>query len=60
MENKKLLTVKEVAALLCTKESHIRNMVHKKTIPYLKIGGYLRFDHESILEWLKQHTSTVK
>jgi len=46
------LTAKEVADYLKVSEGHIRNLVYKGNIPFLKIEGVgLRFDKLEIENW---------
>ena len=47
-----ILTVKEVAAQLKFSEATIRKYVLKKSIPYYKVGGSVRFMQTEIDEWL--------
>ena len=54
VELRRLLDVDELAALLNVTRRHIYRLVHEKRIPYLKIGGLLRFDPAQIAAWLKQ------
>lgn len=51
MEN--LLTKKDVATLLNLSVSMI-NKLMTKGLPYIKIGKSVRFDEESILNWIKE------
>ncbi|NNF68410.1 MAG: helix-turn-helix domain-containing protein [Acidimicrobiia bacterium] len=41
-----------VAAYLHTTERHVRALVARRAIPYLKVGKYLRFDQADIDDWL--------
>ncbi len=38
---------------LATSTSHMRRLVHERTIPFSKLGGLLRFDLDEIDAWLK-------
>jgi excisionase family DNA binding protein len=49
----KLLTVPELALLLRVKEQAIYDMVSQQRIPYLKVGGRLRFDRDAIFKWMQ-------
>src|ERR1700722_736372 len=48
---KRLLTVKEVAAYLRVNQTTIYRLVRQSQIPSFKVGGNWRFDIESIDEW---------
>jgi excisionase family DNA binding protein len=48
-----LLTVGELCQHLNVKQSFIYSLTHQKKIPYVKIGGILRFRKSVIDEWLK-------
>lgn len=49
------LTVSDLATLLNCKESYIYQKVHRKQIPYIKLGyRKLRFNHSDINKWLEQ------
>ena len=47
-----LMTVRELSGYLKIPRSTIYKMTCAKTIPYLKIGGHLRFNKATIDEWL--------
>ena len=51
---KQYYNVKEIAELLGISEKTVRKYVWKRTIPYLKIGGHVRFDIDKINAWLEQ------
>lgn len=54
MENKKLLTTKELASYLGTHPVSINRKVARKEIPFYKLSKTdLRFDLEKVLEALK-------
>ena len=46
-----LLTVQQACSFLNIKESHLRSLVFRKKIPYLKVGNCLRFSSNKIMEW---------
>lgn len=50
----KILTITEAAHLLKVKPSWLRMMIFKKRIPYLKIGGLVRFEEQVLVDWLKR------
>ena len=53
-----LLTKKELAKLLKVSENTVSYWVHKKQIPFLKLGkgknATVRFDYKEIEAWLKK------
>lgn len=54
MNDKKLLTVEELARFLHVPKSWIYDRTYRDEIPHFKIGKLLRFDLEKIEEWLKE------
>ncbi|HOL95990.1 MAG TPA: helix-turn-helix domain-containing protein [bacterium] len=50
------MTVKEIAEYLGLTTKAIYNRVHMRRIPYSKLGGSLRFDKEAIDNWLSKNT----
>lgn len=48
------MTVGEIAQLLNVAEKTIRKYVWQRTIPYVKIGGHVRFDKLKIQEWIRE------
>lgn len=59
-ETEGLWTVDELAAHLKLRPKTIRNRVSLKTIPYLKVGGSLRFRPSEIRRWINQETASAK
>jgi excisionase family DNA binding protein len=55
-----LLTITEVCNWLNIKESHLRQLIFKQEIPYLKAGRLIRFEKESIEAWLQQKQGEQK
>ena len=56
MMNQLLLTVSELAAALKVKESWIYGETRKTgagTIPRIRVGKYLHFSLEEVMDWLK-------
>jgi excisionase family DNA binding protein len=51
----KLLNIEELAENLGLDESWIYTKTRTKEIPHIKLGKYLRFSENSILEWLDSH-----
>lgn len=48
-ETKQLLTVKQVAELTGWSQSTVRQKVWRRQLPYVKLGGSIRFEHDVIL-----------
>jgi excisionase family DNA binding protein len=48
------LTIDEAAALIRVKKSWLYERTRTNTVPHLKLGKYLRFDHEELLRWVRQ------
>jgi excisionase family DNA binding protein len=49
-----LIDIEAAAELLSVSVRHVRRFVAENTIPYLKIGGSLRFDKEELRNWIDQ------
>lgn len=52
----KLLTVEEIAEFFQTSTSTIYRWVHKREIPFVKLGGKLRFSPDAIPEYIKKNS----
>ena len=48
-----LLTIEEVMNLFKLKESNIRKAIFKREIPYIKIGGLIRFKTEDLIDYIQ-------
>jgi excisionase family DNA binding protein len=55
----KLLSVDELARHLGTSSGHLRRLVAARRVPYLKVGGYVRFDPVEIAAWLDRSRVTT-
>lgn len=53
---KNLYNIKETSNILKTSESTLYRWVHKKGIPFVKIGGKLLFDEDAIQEYIKKNS----
>lgn len=51
-----LLTIKEVSEILKTSTSTLYRWVHKKEIPFVKIGGKLLFKEDTLDEFIKKNS----
>jgi excisionase family DNA binding protein len=49
----KLLTAQEVADLLSIKKTTVYQLKARKEIPFVKIGGCIRFEQSQIENWIK-------
>jgi len=51
----KWLTVPDLAEMLDVSQDLIRSFVHRREIPYCKLGKLVRFDPQRIEAWLRDH-----
>ena len=51
-----LVKIEEVAVMLSMNRSSIYKLVYRKAIPYIKIGGAIRFDRDKIIAWINQNS----
>lgn len=56
MNNDDLLSVSQIAKVLQVPKSWIYQATSKKTIPFVKIGKYVRFDKEEVLNHYKKES----
>jgi excisionase family DNA binding protein len=47
-----LLTIEQLAEQLTTSIRHIRRLIAERRVPYVKVGGLIRFDPAEITTWL--------
>lgn len=52
-----LMTTEELCRMLKVKESFLRGLRYQGRIPYLKVGGLVRYQPDDIAEWLKSGQS---
>ncbi len=52
---RRLLTVKDAAAYLSMSEQALYQLVHRRGIPVVRIGRALRFDLDSLDDWIQAH-----
>lgn len=53
----RVLTAADVAELLSVPESWVREQTRRPdgvAIPHLRLGRYVRFDREAVVEWLAE------
>jgi excisionase family DNA binding protein len=54
MESNDLLTLEQLCSLLQTPKTWVYRQTREKTIPFIKLGKYLRFYRPDINEWIKK------
>lgn len=54
--NQTLMTAEEVAKFINVTPAYIYRLKANRKIPFIKIGGAVRFDQDQIKEWIEQHT----
>ena len=54
-----LLTIDELSKQLMISKSTLYRWVHKKEIPFVKLGGRLLFESEKIQEFIKQNSVSI-
>lgn len=55
MPRRPLVDIDTLAELLQTTPEHVRGMVFRHTIPFVKVGHYVRFDLDKIDRWLAEN-----
>jgi len=50
----KLLTPQEVADLLSVRKSTIYQWTHQGYIPFVKLGKFVRFNQDKVMEWVER------
>ena len=55
----KLLKVEDIAELFQTSTSTIYRWVHTREIPFVTLGGKLRFSPDEIQEYIKQNSVSI-
>jgi excisionase family DNA binding protein len=50
----KLLDIPSLSLLLSVKPKTIYDWVHRKYIPYIKLGKLVRFEETTILKWVEE------
>jgi excisionase family DNA binding protein len=54
MPSSHLIDVLAAAERLGTTERHVRNLVYRQRIPYVKVGRLVRFDVAELERWLDE------
>lgn len=47
-----LIDIPATADKLATTERHVRELIYRREIPYLKVGRLVRFDTDELAEWI--------
>ena len=55
-----LLTIDEAAKLLRVKRSTLYSWVHRRQIPFQKVGSLVRFRKDDLEAWLEAQRRTVE
>ena len=55
----RFMTPKQLEEEYSFSEANQAQMRMKKRIPYIKIGGYVKYDREAIDKWLEQNAVQV-
>jgi excisionase family DNA binding protein len=58
--NMKIVTIKELSALLKVKEKTLYQWAELGQIPSVKLNGALRFDLEDVMRWIKDCKKEVQ
>lgn len=53
---KRLLTIKEASEYLGISVRGLYLMVYRRQIPFVKLGGKIRFDLKKLDEWIEKNT----
>jgi excisionase family DNA binding protein len=59
VEKKRLLNIKEGAALLNISENTLRQWVHQRRVPIVKLGKAVRFDPEDLQKFIEANRRGV-
>ena len=59
IRNKKLLDINDLEQSLSVKKSHLRSLIFRKQIPFLKLGRLIRFCPVEIEKWLMKSKTEV-
>jgi excisionase family DNA binding protein len=54
-----LLTIDQLADRLGTTVRHVRRLVADRRVPFVKVGGLVRFDPADIDAWIDDHRRTT-
>ena len=51
-----LIGIETAAERLGTTPRHIRRLIFRKQIPYIKVGGLIRFNPDTLNQWVNDNT----
>ena len=51
-DERRLVDIKTLAAILGVGERYIRRLVQERRVPFIKLGHYVRFDLQEIWVWV--------
>ncbi len=54
--NMKLITVKELSEIIRIKKSAIYNLIHKRAIPFVRVGAKTLFKLSDVEEYINRNT----
>lgn len=54
--DKKLMKIKDVAELIGTHPGSVYKLIYERKIPFIKIGGRVRFDPSKISAWISKNS----
>lgn len=57
---RRLLTVTELARLLSVPESWVYQRTADGSIPHVRVGRYVRFEHRRVMRWLEAEQQAAK
>lgn len=60
MNQKQILDIKEIASFLGVSISEIRRLIKAGELPCFRIGNRIKFNMESVNEWIKQQEQLTK
>lgn len=52
----RFITIKDLCELASLKESHVRSLIYRKEIPFVKIGRLIRFNLKEIETYFLENT----
>lgn len=56
----KLLNFSEAREYLNVTNGHLRSLIFKRQIGFIKIGRLIRFDYEDLLKWIESQKQNPK
>ena len=56
----RLLTIEQVSEILQVKKNTLYSWTHTRKIPFVKVGGVLRFKEKAISRWVDEQVEEAK